>query len=218
MSAIWFKCFPSDFLNGMASLDEYERGIYVSLIFIMYDQGGLIKYENHPKKGNAKALARQCGTSTRRFNSTVEILINDGKLIHKNGYLANKRVFTGIFLEFISDFTLNYLVLMFPKWRKYNDLAWRKKLEARIQKKNNNKKGVKLVAGEGSLVPDFEYAVSKVHGPMAWSSWFSGSQFEDNIIYPQSEFISSRLRRDYEQIISDNGYIIGPVRQQEKSA
>jgi len=208
----WFKCFPSDFLNGMSGLAPDERGIYASLIFMMYDQGGLLQYNKDPRKGNSRALAFQCGTSTRHFNKVVERLIEGGKIVEKNGYISNKRVFTGILPVFISEISLKYLILMFPKWRNYNDLAWRKKLDAIIQKKINNKKDLVLVGSHSSAPHDFEYAVSEAYGPSVWLSWFSRCEFDDGVIYPHSEFAGKKLELKYSQIISDHGFTIGEPR------
>ena len=211
MSAIWFKCFPSDFLNGMGNLSAEERGVYVSLIFMMYDERGSVV-------NDSKTLARRCGVSTRRFNVVRNNLLETGKIREKDGRLFNKRVFKQLLPEFISDLSLIYLVLIFPKWRNFKDLAHTKKLEPRIQKKINNKKGVRLVAENGSQVPDFEQAVSSVHGPTAWITWFSNCEFEDGVIYPKSEFKKKRIERDFGKIILDHGYVIGEPRKQEKSA
>ena len=205
MSAVWFKCFPSDFLNGMANLDADERGVYTSLIFMMYDERGSVV-------DDPRALARRCGVSTRRFNVIREKLIEGGKIQEKEGRLFNKRVFKQLLPEFISDLSLIYLVLIYPKWRNFKGLACIKKLEPRIQKKINNKKGVRLVAENGSQVPDFEQAVSSAHGPTAWITWFSNCEFEDGVIYPSSEFKRKRIERDYSGIISDFGYSLGEPR------
>jgi len=215
MSAVWFKCFPSDFLNGIADLDEFERGIYISIILIMYDQGGSVVYETCPKNGNAKSLARRCGTSTRRFNSTVKTLINDGKLIHREGRLFNKKVFKTILPGFISDLSLKYLVLIYPKWRNFNDLAWAKKLEARIQKKINNKKDLKLVASDGDLISDLEMAVSEVYGPDVWMSWFSRCEIEGKTIYPNLEFAKTQIEQNFMDVVLDQGYTLESPRKKD---
>ena len=108
MTAIWYKRYPADFLNGVADLSAEERGVYASLLDMMYDQGGSII-------DDPRCLARCSGCSTRRFNQIRNRLLAREKLIHRDGRLFNRRVFKSLKADFISDLSLIYLVLIFPK-------------------------------------------------------------------------------------------------------
>ena len=62
-----------------------EVGIYITLIALMYDRGAPLS-EDHGR------LARQCGTTPKRFGATLETLIVDGKIERGASGLWNKRV------------------------------------------------------------------------------------------------------------------------------
>lgn len=86
----WFKCYPSDFLGGMAVLDAIERNVYVTLIFMMYEAGG-------PLRGDMKGLAAACRVPVKQFEKALRRLFLIGKLESmENGSILNKRVLSEI--------------------------------------------------------------------------------------------------------------------------
>lgn len=87
MSAMsWFKFFPSDYLNGIASLTPEERGIYSTIFALQYDQNVPVQYF-----GRERVLARLCNANQARLKAVVETLIELGKLTLENGCLSNPR-------------------------------------------------------------------------------------------------------------------------------
>jgi uncharacterized protein YdaU (DUF1376 family) len=84
MSDPWFRFFPSDWMAGVSGLSAGERGVYISLIALMYDQNG-------PVPRDDARLARQCGLPKVGFIRAVAALIAVGKLIEKDGLLFNER-------------------------------------------------------------------------------------------------------------------------------
>jgi len=136
MSAtVWYKHYPSDFLHGVARMTAEERGIYASLLDMMYAQGGSIPYVKKARPdrpGSPARLASACGSNTRRFNIILERLLEDRKLIHKHGRLFNKRVFKELKHDFISTLSLHYLEIIFPELFKFKRLTGPKKPDSRI--------------------------------------------------------------------------------------
>lgn len=80
----WFRFFPSDWRGGVARLSAVERGVYISMLAIIYDEG-------HPIKRDDKRLARECGMRVSSFRRCLDGLIEIGKLTDKDGFLSNER-------------------------------------------------------------------------------------------------------------------------------
>ena len=80
----WFKFFPSDWLGGTAGLSAAERGVYVTLIAAIYDQGGPIKRDD-------ARLARQCGLPKAGFVRALQALVDLGKIEIEGCDLTNSR-------------------------------------------------------------------------------------------------------------------------------
>jgi len=82
----WYRCYPSDFLRGCFVLTAEEKGVYRTLIDMMYDRSG-------PIDDDAKELARIAGCTTRKFKMIRDKLLHlPGKLIRTpDGRLFNAR-------------------------------------------------------------------------------------------------------------------------------
>jgi len=87
MSDPWFKFFPSDWMSGVSGLSAAERGVYVTLLAMMYDHGAPIKRDDG-------RLARACGLPKFGFSRAVEALIGEGKIKFEDGFLFNERAKT----------------------------------------------------------------------------------------------------------------------------
>lgn len=83
----WFRFFPSDWISGVSGLSAAERGVYVTLLAIMYDHGA-------PVFRDDARLSRQCGLPKAGFVRALDGLIKTGKIIFENGCLFNFRVKT----------------------------------------------------------------------------------------------------------------------------
>jgi uncharacterized protein YdaU (DUF1376 family) len=89
MSALpWFKCFPQDLLNGMAGMPADERGIYISVLCLIYRDGG-------PIRDDAREMAYNTGCTIKAWTKYRAALILHGKLyeVEHNGHrsLMNER-------------------------------------------------------------------------------------------------------------------------------
>lgn len=76
--------FPSDWLSGTISLTAAERGVYITLLMSVYENGGRLK-EDHVR------LARLCGMPTSGFTRALEGLVSQGKIMREDGFLTNER-------------------------------------------------------------------------------------------------------------------------------
>jgi uncharacterized protein YdaU (DUF1376 family) len=87
----WFKCYPSDFLNGVAELSPHEGFVYTIVIMRIYDEGGPIP--DDPEK-----IARRCNMRLHKCKEAIDFLCagDDAKLIRQDGYLSNTRAQTEI--------------------------------------------------------------------------------------------------------------------------
>lgn len=81
---VWFKFYASDWVAGVSSLSAAERGVYVTLLAIMYDQGGPIIRDD-------ARLARQCGLPKAGFTRCLDALISFGKITEEDCRLFNNR-------------------------------------------------------------------------------------------------------------------------------
>ena len=89
MSNPWFKFYATDFLGGTGMLTAAERGVYITLLALMYKVEGPI--------GNDHArLARQCGVPAGSFKRILDALIDAGKIIKVDDCLYNSKAKTVI--------------------------------------------------------------------------------------------------------------------------
>jgi uncharacterized protein YdaU (DUF1376 family) len=80
----FIKFYPSDFLAGTSGLSPSERGVYITLLCLIYEVDGEIIRDD-------ARLSRRCGTPKASFVRTINALICDGKLTERDGMLSNKR-------------------------------------------------------------------------------------------------------------------------------
>ena len=80
----FIKFYPSDFLGGTSGLSPAERGVYITLLCLIYENDGPV--ERHDAR-----LARRCGSPKASFVRILDELIGQGKMIERDGMLFNKR-------------------------------------------------------------------------------------------------------------------------------
>lgn len=80
----FIKFYPSDFLAGTSGLSPAERGVYITILCLIYENDGEITRDD-------ARLSRRCGSPKASFVRTLNALIDDGKLIVRDGMLSNKR-------------------------------------------------------------------------------------------------------------------------------
>ena len=80
----WFKCYPSDFLRGVAHLVPNELALYTISLMEMYDTDG-------PIPDKIEWLARRCNMRPTTCEKALAGLLEAGKLIRENGQLINNR-------------------------------------------------------------------------------------------------------------------------------
>lgn len=86
MKRAWFKFYPSDWLNGTRGLSLEERGAYMTLIALMYDQQGAIPDDERWMCG-----ALDC--DVRVWRRLRDKLCRYGKIVpNADGFLVNRRV------------------------------------------------------------------------------------------------------------------------------
>ncbi len=83
-SDVWFRFFPSDWISGVAQLSAAERGVYVTLLALMYDHGGPIRRDDN-------RLSRMCGLPKAAATRAIEALLALEKLAEEDGFLFNDR-------------------------------------------------------------------------------------------------------------------------------
>lgn len=81
----WIRFFPSDWLAGTRGMTATETGVYITLIAMMYERG-------EPIQRDHARLARLCGTTPASMKDTLTVLIDEGKLVVRDGGLWNDRV------------------------------------------------------------------------------------------------------------------------------
>ncbi len=84
MSGIWIKFFPTDWITGVMYLSDRERGVYITLLAMMYDAEG-------PIPDDPKRLARACGSTPGAYAAAMRSLLNEGKIHRENGMLFNEK-------------------------------------------------------------------------------------------------------------------------------
>ena len=80
----FIKFFPSDFLGGVGSLSPAERGVYITLLCLIWDGNGPITMDHG-------RLARRCSMPKAGFKKVLNVLIEDGKIIETPDGLTNSR-------------------------------------------------------------------------------------------------------------------------------
>lgn len=84
----WFKCYPTDFREGMVGLTCEERGAYITVLLLIYERGGSIPDDD-------AWLAANLWCSLRAWKKIRASLIVKGKLfaLNVNGVdsLMNRR-------------------------------------------------------------------------------------------------------------------------------
>jgi uncharacterized protein YdaU (DUF1376 family) len=80
----FIKFYPSDFLAGTSGLSPAERGIYITLLCLIYENGG-------PIQRDEARLARRCGAPKAAFTKALEALIDCGKITDDGETLSNAR-------------------------------------------------------------------------------------------------------------------------------
>jgi len=87
--APFIKFYPSDFLAGTSGLSPAERGVYITLLCLMYEASGPIERDDN-------RLSRRCGAPKAAFKRIMSALIEEGKIIETDGLLTNKRAESSI--------------------------------------------------------------------------------------------------------------------------
>lgn len=72
--------YTSDFLGGTSGMSAATKGVYITLLCLMYESEG-------PLTQKEDVLARRCGSTPRWFKAAIDDLKHDGKLIEKDGGL-----------------------------------------------------------------------------------------------------------------------------------
>lgn len=80
----FIKFFPSDFLAGTSGLSPAERGIYITILCLIWDGDG-------PVEMDIARLARRCGVSKASFGKILESLLAEEKLVQTPRGLTNQR-------------------------------------------------------------------------------------------------------------------------------
>jgi hypothetical protein len=81
----WYKRYPADFIAGTAMMTAEEKGVYSTIIDMLFDRGG-------PVPDAPADLARICGCATpKRFVLIRDRLVALGKLTVASGHITNAR-------------------------------------------------------------------------------------------------------------------------------
>lgn len=80
----WIKFYASDWLAGTGGLTAAERGVYITLIALIYESGGRIPHDR-------ARLARRCGVPAGSFKRILDSLIAERKIIEVPEGLTNGR-------------------------------------------------------------------------------------------------------------------------------
>lgn len=81
----WFQFYPTDWLAGTADLTAMERGVYITLLALMYDRGGPLPIDH-------ARLSRRCNMTGPAFLRALESLIREGKITSDGEKISNPRV------------------------------------------------------------------------------------------------------------------------------
>jgi uncharacterized protein YdaU (DUF1376 family) len=80
----FIKFYPGDFLGGTSGLSPAERGVYITLLCLIYEADGPIARDD-------ARLSRRCGAPKATFARILEALIEVGKITEQDGKLSNNR-------------------------------------------------------------------------------------------------------------------------------
>ncbi|MEI4473550.1 YdaU family protein [Frigidibacter sp. MR17.24] len=80
----WVKFYASDWLAGTSGLTSAERGVYITLIALIYENEGPIAYDE-------ARLARRCGCPKAAFAKAFRGLCSEGKMALADGMVSNRR-------------------------------------------------------------------------------------------------------------------------------
>lgn len=80
----FIKFYPSDFLAGTSGLSPAERGIYITLLCLIYENDGPIVRDD-------ARLSRRCGAPKAGFIKAISALIDEGKITQDGDMLSNRR-------------------------------------------------------------------------------------------------------------------------------
>lgn len=80
----WFKFYASDFLAGVGGLSAAERGVYITILSLIYEEGGPVPLDE-------ARLARRCGIPTTGFRRAFAALVEQGKLRVEENSVTNRR-------------------------------------------------------------------------------------------------------------------------------
>lgn len=80
----YVQWYQEDFVGGVRGMRAHEIGIYTMLLMEMYARG-------HALDMPIDRLARLCGSDKRTFEKTLELLLEEGKIIRLNCGLWNDR-------------------------------------------------------------------------------------------------------------------------------
>jgi len=127
----WYKCEAAKVLNGTADMKPDQRGIYRTLLDILYDKGGCCAF-------NPQTLAARNNTTTRHFNRVADYLIEEKKIVIYDGYYFNEKVFLTINSVFMTEKARNYCKFLFPELFKNRGLATPRTKEVRTKEDNTN--------------------------------------------------------------------------------
>ena len=73
MSAPYVPFYTSDFLGGTSGMTAATKGVYITLLCLMYEEEGPL-----PQKWDT--LARRCGCTLPAFTKAIQDLVDDGKV------------------------------------------------------------------------------------------------------------------------------------------
>jgi uncharacterized protein YdaU (DUF1376 family) len=80
----WFKCYPANFLDGVAELEPDQGWVYTILLMRMYSEGG-------PIPDKPEAIAKRCNMSKARCERVIQSLVEIDKIERIDGVILNKR-------------------------------------------------------------------------------------------------------------------------------
>lgn len=80
----FIKFYPGDFLAGTSGLSPAERGVYITLLCLIYENDAPIERDD-------ARLARRCGAPKAAFVKILSALIGEGKITDEGGMLSNRR-------------------------------------------------------------------------------------------------------------------------------
>lgn len=80
----WYKRYPSDFIAGTIGLTAEEKGVYSTILDLLYDRGC-------PIIDDPRELGRICGCSTLRFKQVRDKLAGLQKIVLREGKITNPR-------------------------------------------------------------------------------------------------------------------------------